>query len=144
MNIVGIPLAKKLSENAKIPTRGSQHAAGFDLYSAENLSINPGCRSVVKTNISLEIPEGYYGRIAPRSGLSVKNGVLIGGGVIDSDFRGDVGAILFNLGSEVFNVKVGDRIAQIVFEKHYFSQLWEADELQESNRGENGWGSTGK
>ena len=87
---------KKLSENAIVPTRGSSGAAGYDLYSTEDYILKPGERKLFKTNISVKIPDGYYGRLAPRSGLAFKHGIDVLAGVIDSDYLGDIGVILLN------------------------------------------------
>ncbi len=87
---------KKLSENAIIPTQGTNFAAGYDLYAAEDALVVCGSRKLIKTNISMEITPGYYGRIAPRSGLAYKSGIDVLAGVIDSDYRGDIGVILYN------------------------------------------------
>lgn len=135
---------KKLSDQAKIPTQGSKYAAGYDLYAAEEVLVNTMGRKLVKTNISISIPEGYYGRIAPRSGLAYKNGIDVLAGVIDSDYRGDIGVILFNSDHNLdFQVNVGDRIAQIIIEKCH-SVNWETVEnLESSVRSEKGFGSSG-
>jgi dUTP pyrophosphatase len=135
---------KKLSDQAKIPTQGSKYAAGYDLYAAEEVLVNTMGRKLVKTNISISIPEGYYGRIAPRSGLAYKNGIDVLAGVIDSDYRGDIGVILFNSDHNLdFPVNVGDRIAQIIIEKCH-SVNWETVEnLEASVRSEKGFGSSG-
>lgn len=135
---------KKLSDQAKIPTQGSKYAAGYDLYAAEEVLVNTMGRKLVKTNISISIPEGYYGRIAPRSGLAYKNGIDVLAGVIDSDYRGDIGVILFNSDHNLdFQVNVGDRIAQIIIEKCH-SVNWETVEnLETSVRSEKGFGSSG-
>ena len=135
---------KKLSDQAKIPTQGSKYAAGYDLYAAEEVLVNTMGRKLVKTNISISIPEGYYGRIAPRSGLAYKNGIDVLAGVIDSDYRGDIGVILFNTDHNLdFQVNVGDRIAQIIIEKCH-SVNWETVEnLEASVRSEKGFGSSG-
>jgi dUTP pyrophosphatase len=93
----------------------------------------------------MEIPDGYYGRIAPRSGWALKYGIDTLAGVIDSDYRGEVGVILYNTDKEIpFNIKMGDRIAQIVFEKYYTFQIQETEILEFSKRGTGGFGSTGK
>ncbi len=135
---------KKLSDQAKIPTQGSKYAAGYDLYAAEEVLVNTMGRKLVKTNISISIPEGYYGRIAPRSGLAYKNGIDVLAGVIDSDYRGDIGVILFNTDHNLdFEVNVGDRIAQIIIEKCH-SANWETVEtLDATVRSEGGFGSSG-
>jgi dUTP pyrophosphatase len=135
---------KKLSDKAKIPTQGSKYAAGYDLYAAEEVLVNTMGRKLVKTNISISIPEGYYGRIAPRSGLAYKNGIDVLAGVIDSDYRGDIGVILLNTDHNLdFEVNVGDRIAQIIIEKCH-SVNWETVEtLDATVRSEGGFGSSG-
>jgi dUTP pyrophosphatase len=135
---------KKLSDKAKIPSQGSKYAAGYDLYAAEEVLVNTTGRKLVKTNISIAIPEGYYGRIAPRSGLAYKNGIDVLAGVIDSDYRGDIGVILLNTDHNLdFEVNVGDRIAQIIIEKCH-SVNWETVEtLDATVRSEGGFGSSG-
>ena len=135
---------KKLSDKAKTPSQASKSAAGYDLYAAEEVLVNTMGRKLVKTNISISIPEGYYGRIAPRSGLAYKNGIDVLAGVIDSDYRGDIGVILFNTDHNLdFLVNVGDRIAQIIIEKCH-SVNWEPVETLDSTvRSEGGFGSSG-
>jgi dUTP pyrophosphatase len=135
---------KKLSDQAKIPTQGSKYAAGYDLYAAEEVLVNTMGRKLVKTNISISIPEGYYGRIAPRSGLAYKNGIDVLAGVIDSDYRGDIGVILFNSDHNLdFQVNVGDRIAQIIIEKCHSVNWDTVENLEASVRSEKGFGSSG-
>lgn len=145
---------KKLSDNAIIPTRGSEGAAGYDLYSTENVDLYPSERYLFKTDISMVIPEGYYGKIAPRSGLAFKNGISVLGGIIDQDYRGNIGVILLNTqmidldnedGYSAIPVKItkNQRIAQIIFEKYYTAEFEEVDNLEDSSRGQNGYGSTG-
>jgi dUTP pyrophosphatase len=135
---------KKLSENATIPTQGTSFAAGYDLYAAEDAVVVCGTRKLIKTNISMEITPGYYGRIAPRSGLAYKNGIDVLAGVIDSDYRGDIGVILYNTDANIdFNVKKGDRIAQIIFEACYIATLNNVENLDNTLRQAGGFGSTG-
>ena len=135
---------KKLSENATIPTQGSAFAAGYDLYAAEDSVVVCGSRKLIKTNISMEITPGYYGRIAPRSGLAYKNGIDVLAGVIDSDYRGDIGVILYNTDSNIdFSVKKGDRIAQIIFEACHSALFMESEKLDNTLREAGGFGSTG-
>ncbi len=135
---------KKLSENATIPTQGTSFAAGYDLYAAEDAVVVCGTRKLIKTNISMEITPGYYGRIAPRSGLAYKNGIDVLAGVIDSDYRGDIGVILHNTDKNIdFTVKKGDRIAQIIFEACYTATLNNVDNLDNTLRQAGGFGSTG-
>ena len=135
---------KRLSENATIPTQGTSFAAGYDLYAAEDATIVCGTRKLVKTNISMEITPGYYGRIAPRSGLAYKSGIDVLAGVIDSDYRGDIGVILYNTDKNIdFVVKKGDRIAQIIFEACYTATLNNVENLDNTLRQGGGFGSTG-
>jgi dUTP pyrophosphatase len=135
---------KKLSDKAMIPTPGSIHAAGLDLCAAIDCQIPPhGGRALVSTDLSIACPVGTYGRIAPRSGLANKYGIDVGAGVIDADYRGPVGVILFNFGSEVFDVKVGDRIAQLILEQIVLPEIEIVDTLDDTVRGSDGFGSTG-
>mmetsp|Transcript_38904 Transcript_38904/g.81769 ORF Transcript_38904/g.81769 Transcript_38904/m.81769 type:complete len:181 (-) Transcript_38904:199-741(-) len=134
---------KFLSEHAKMPTRGSPQSAGFDLSSAENTVVPAGGRAVVKTDLSIACPEGTYARIAPRSGLAVKKMIDCGAGVVDADYRGNVGVVLFNFGPTDFTVQVGDRIAQLILERISMVPAVKVEELTETQRGEGGFGSTG-
>ena len=113
-----IPLQiKLLSPTARPPTRGSSFAAGYDLYASRAHTIPAWGRALVETDISIAVPEGTYGRVAPRSGLASKHGIDVGAGVIDADYRGPVKVLLFNLGGEAFEVGVGERVAQLVLER---------------------------
>ena len=136
---------KRLSEKATLPTRGSPLSAGYDLASAEEKVIAPGQRAVVKTDLSIACPEGTYARIAPRSGLTVKKGIHVGAGVVDADYRGPVGVVLFNLGQEDFSIQVGDRIAQMILEEIKMVPVVDVGEsdLDATERGSGGFGSTG-
>lgn len=138
-----------LSEKYR-PTRGSAQAAGFDLCACINdefIVIRPGERVLIKTGVRVAIPSGRYGRIAPRSGLAYKNGIDVLAGVIDSDYRGDVGVILLNTGHTEFAIKDGDRIAQLIIEKIDMSDFEVVESVKDilpSARGEGGFGSTGQ
>jgi deoxyuridine 5'-triphosphate nucleotidohydrolase len=135
---------KKLSEDATLPTKGSVLSAGFDLSASRPATIPPGGRGIVHTDLSIACPPGTYARIAPRSGLAVKKGIDCGAGVIDADYRGPLGVVLFNLDSEnVFEVKKGDRIAQLILEKISYAGLEEVEDLDATDRGASGFGSTG-
>lgn len=134
----------KLSDNAYTPTRGSQYAAGYDLYSAYDYIIPPKGKLLCMTDLVIAVPQGSYGRIAPRSGLAVKNFIDVGAGVVDQDYRGNVGVVLFNFGDEDFHVKKGDRIAQLICEKIFYPEIEEVVELDTTKRGTNGFGSSGK
>ena len=134
---------KKLSVWGKIPTQNKRFDAGYDLYSAENGSLGPKERMLFKTNISLSIPDGYYGRIADRSGNAYKVGTHVMGGVIDSTYRGDIGVILYNTTDTTILIGSGERIAQIIIEKCHDVDFIEVDELNQTDRGLNGFGSSG-
>mmetsp|Transcript_25267 Transcript_25267/g.38798 ORF Transcript_25267/g.38798 Transcript_25267/m.38798 type:complete len:195 (+) Transcript_25267:211-795(+) len=136
-------LVKRLSTNAVIPTRGSDLSAGYDLSAAKAMTIAPGDRAVVPTDLSIACPAGTYGRVAPRSGLTVKKGIHVGAGVIDADYRGAVGVVLFNLGKEDFEIQPGDRIAQLVLEQVLMVPVVEVEDLDKTVRGSGGFGSTG-
>nr|XP_044988826.1 deoxyuridine 5'-triphosphate nucleotidohydrolase, mitochondrial-like [Jaculus jaculus] len=133
-----------LSEHATAPTRGSARAAGCDLYSAYDYTVPPMEKAIVKTDIQIAVPPGCYGRVAPRSGLAVKHFIDVGAGVIDEDYRGNVGVVLFNFGKEKFEVKQGDRIAQLICERIFYPEIEEVQVLNDTERGLGGFGSTGK
>ena len=134
----------KLDKRAKLPVLGSINAAGYDLHALNPITIGARGKALVSTGLAFAIPEGNYGRVAPRSGLAVKNFIDVGAGVIDADYRGEVKVLLFNLDpSADFEVKEGDRIAQLIIEKYTPTQLVEVTQLTETDRGEGGFGSTG-
>ncbi|KXN87943.1 Deoxyuridine 5'-triphosphate nucleotidohydrolase [Leucoagaricus sp. SymC.cos] len=143
-------LIKRHSERARLPTRGSPLAAGYDLYSNETIStsaerkvIPARGKALVDTQISIAVPAGTYGRVAPRSGLASKFMIDTGAGVIDADYRGTVFVLLFNLSDTNFQVEEGDRIAQLIIERIYSPDVLEVDDLDETLRGAGGFGSTG-
>ena len=130
---------------ARPPVKMSIGAAGYDLYAAENVFLRPGERACVGTGLQLGIPEGCYGRIAPRSGLSLKNGIHIGAGVVDRDFTGEVMVLLFNFGDAPFHVEIGERVAQIILEKIFEAgDAVEVPHLEVTKRDVHGFGSSGK
>jgi dUTP pyrophosphatase len=140
---------KKLHPDAIIPTKANPNDAGFDLYFSQegvNLySIRTQSRATLKTGIVMEIPEGYAGFIWDRSGLAAKSGIHRLAGVIDSDYRGEIMVCLFNTDRhDDYNVTRGERIAQIVIQEVPKVVLFEIDELSETERGEDGFGSSGK
>ena len=135
---------KKLSADAQLPTRGSDGAAGYDLQSIESCVVLPGKRAVVATGLSLELPHGVYGRIAPRSGLAVKHGIQVGAGVVDSDYRGEVKVVLFNHDSNPYLIKSGYRIAQLILERCETPEVEEIFDSSDTVRGQGGFGSTGQ
>lgn len=136
-------LIKKLSSRATTPTRGSPLSAGYDLYSAQDTVVPKRGKAVVETQLSIAVPEGTYGRVAPRSGLASKHSIDTGAGVIDADYRGEVKVLLYNFSDDDFSVKQGDRIAQLVLERIVMAPLIEVDDLDETARGSGGFGSTG-
>ena len=134
---------KKLAQDAILPQRQTPGSAGYDLcsYNDYELRTNPS-RVLVETKLAITVPEGTYGRIAPRSGLSCKH-IHVGAGVIDRDYTGEVKVLLYNLNDTTYNIKKGDRIAQLILEKIETTQVEEVDELSSSDRGAGGFGSTG-
>lgn len=130
---------KRLSNNARKPTKSSEKAAGFDLYSAYDYKVDARGKELVKTDLAFEIPDGCYGRIAPRSGLAWKYFIDVGAGVIDADFRGNLAVVVFNFGHHPFNIKAGDKIAQLICERIAYPELKEElDSLGETGRGGKG------
>ena len=134
---------KKLNEKAIIPTKGSTSAAGYDLYSSEEKIVPSRGKELIKTSISIAVPPGNYGRIAPRSGLAWKNFIDTGAGVIDCDYRGELMVLLFNHSENDFQVKYGDRVAQLIIEKITETKIEETEDLDSTSRGIGGFGSTG-
>ncbi|KAE8708616.1 Deoxyuridine 5'-triphosphate nucleotidohydrolase [Hibiscus syriacus] len=134
---------KRLSEKAVLPSRGSALAAGYDLSSATDTKVPARGKTLIPTDLSILVPEGTYGRVAPRSGLAWKHSIDVGAGVIDVDYRGPLGVILFNYSDVGFEVKVGDRIAQLIIEKIFTPDILEVEDLDATTRGTGGFGSTG-
>eukprot|EP00795_Rhopilema_esculentum_P003629 gene3629-14866_t len=137
-------MIKMLSDEAVLPTRGSFNAAGYDLYSAVDCLIPAKDKALVSTKIAITVPYGSYGRIAPRSGLAVKHFIDVGAGVIDRDYTGEVGVLLFNFSDKAYQVSKKERIAQLVIEKIFTPELKVVDELPKSDRGGTGYGASGK
>ena len=135
---------KKLREGASLPGRASASAAGADLACVEPVTLSPGERRLIPTGLIFEIPPGYYGRVAPRSGLAVRHGIDILAGVIDADFRGECQVVLINLGREPVSFQAGERIAQLIIERAAPCDYAWADELSETGRADGGFGSTGQ
>lgn len=134
---------QKIEEKATIPTRATKGSAGFDFYSIEDKCIAPGLPTLIKTGIRCAIPEGYVGIIKARSGLAFRAGIDVMAGVIDSDYRGEVGVILTSVEDSVY-IKAGDAVAQMVVVPFLRDsvQLLMEESLDETERGENGYGST--
>ena len=139
---------KLLSSNAKMPTRGSEEAAGLDLYAANDsvISIQPHETVMIPTDIAIEIPRGTFGGIFARSGLASKRGLRPANcvGVIDSDYRGNVIVALHNDSDEARTIEVGERIAQLIIIPYMMVEIKEVEELSDTARGDNGFGSSGK
>ena len=134
---------KKLEPDAIAPTKGTPGSAGYDLYAYSAGCILPRSRVMVDTKISMEIPEGYSGLIWPRSGLSVKNGIETGAGVVDADYRNEVKVVLHNHSDTVFKYKKGMRIAQILITPVLSPKVEIIEKHTETKRGTGGFGSTG-
>lgn len=138
---------KKLRENAILPAYMTEHAAGMDLHAALDgpLLIRPGARVLVPTGLALEIPVGYEGQVRPRSGLALKKGISLPNspGTIDADYRGELGVIVINLGSEPVTFETGDRIAQLVIAPVERVSLLEVLDLEATLRSDGGFGHTG-
>ena len=128
---------------ANLPTKSHPSDAGWDLYSVEKLDLQPGKRHSVYTGIAFEIPKGHVGLIWPRSGMSVKKGIDVLAGVVDSGYRGEIKVCLLNTGDEPCIINKGDRIAQILFQEVPEFDLEIVKEFSKSDRGEGGFGSTG-
>ena len=134
---------KRLDPKATLPTRGSSHAAGLDIFSIEDVVIEPKQRALVSTGIAVAIPAGYYGRVAPRSGLATQKGLDVLAGVIDCDYRGEVRCLLYNSGDEAIHLPAPSKICQLIIEKIITpSAVW-TDEISNTDRGSGGFGSTG-
>lgn len=131
-----------------LPHYATEGSAGMDIRAAlkETEILNPGDIKLISTNLSVEIPVGYEIQVRPRSGLAAKHGIgiLNSPGTIDSDYRGEIKVILFNFSKEPFEIKSGERIAQLVIAKVYKAEVEESSELEETQRGEGGFGHTGK
>ena len=130
----------KEHENVRIDVNGETH------HLIESITINPGGRALIPTGLRVAIPEGYEIQVRPRSGLALKNGITLLNtpGTIDADYRGDIGVIVINHGTEPFTIIAGDRIGQIVLNKVERIEWKEVDNLPDTIRGEGGFGSTGK
>ena len=134
----------KLSEDALSPTRGSPKSAGFDLRSPRSTIIPAKGKELILTNLQMELPRGCYGRIATRSGMALFHHISVGAGVIDEDYRGNIGVLLFNHSNTPFVIYRGDKIAQLICEKIYYPELKLVEKLDDTWRGTRGFGSTGQ
>lgn len=135
---------KKIVPEAKLPTRAKEGDAGLDLYSVESCVIAPMERRAVRTGIAMEIPMGQVGLIWDKSGLAAKKGLKTMGGVIDAGYRGEIQVVLANLGNETHAVVEGEKVAQLLVQKVELLPVEEVSDLSDSERGDGGFGSTGK
>lgn len=134
---------KRTHPNAVLPSRTYITDAGLDLSSVETLEIPPGEWKLIETGIAIALPLGGYGRIAPRSGLAAKNGIFVNGGVVDFGYTQSLKVILYNASKVPFQVVSGDRIAQLIVEQILLPTVVEVDELDDTDRGTKGFGSSG-
>lgn len=137
-------LMKKLHPDAKLPTYGSDGAIGLDLYALNDGFLVPMERRAVLTGVSAAIPDGWYGRVAPRSGTAIRGGIDVLAGVIDDDYRGDISVMLINLGDKPFTYQRHDRVGQLILERADKFKPLEVSALPATARGESGFGSTGR
>lgn len=133
-----------LNSNGKIPTKTNFNDAGFDLYSSIDTIIPSKQRKTVSTGIAIQMPDYFAGLIWPRSGLSVKHGIDVLAGVVDSGYRGEIMVCLYNTSDDHVSIQTGDRIAQIIFQEVPRVIMEVHESLGSSQRGENGFGSSGK
>lgn len=134
---------KQLDPRAALPKRGSALAAGLDVCSIEDVELGPKQRAIARTGLAVAIPPGFYGRIAPRSGLAAKNGLDVLAGVIDSDYRGEICCVLYNTSDEAIKLAAGSKICQLIVEHIITPDAAWANDLDETARGAGGFGSTG-
>ncbi len=144
MSLEMIVKFKRLDGTAKLPSYANPGDAGMDFYSAENSILQPNERKTIKTGVAMAIPDGYAGLIWDKSGLASKKGIKTMAGVIDSGYRGEVQIVLHNLGNEEFAVEKGMKIAQMLIQPIHQPRLEEVSELDSTERGSGGFGSTGK
>ncbi len=146
MNKIDIAV-KKLAADTLVPRYAHDGDAGVDLYSNGNFSVKPGERVLVPTGLKMAIPHGYEGQVRPKSGLALKHGITVLNtpGTVDAPYRGEVGVIVINHDPRaVYEIKKGEKIAQMVFNKVEYVSFIEVEELEATSRGEGGYGSTGK
>lgn len=134
----------KLDSNAKIPTRAHMTDAGLDLYSRDVVTIYPGNSHVFDTGVHIAFDAGTYGKVESKSGLNVNFGVVSCGGVIDEGYTGSIRVKLYNLGHEAYSFRAGDKIAQLVVMPYLVPKVELVGELEETDRSDRGFGSTGK
>src|SRR5687768_9558534 len=133
---------KQLDPRAVLPMRGSALAAGLDLCSIEDVELEPKQRAMVRTGLAVAIPPGFYGRVAPRSGLAAKSGLDVLAGVIDSDYRGEICCVLYNTGEQTLSLPAGSKICQLIVEQIITPDAVWTNDLDHTARGAGGFGST--
>lgn len=134
---------KRLDKSVEMPGYAYEHDAAFDLRSSHSDTIKPGEKKIIKTALQMAIPQGHVGLIWDRSGMAAKHSLHTLAGVIDSGYRGEVGVVIVNLGTEEFNIEKNMRIAQMLIQPVKTPEVVEVDDLEESERGEGGFGSSG-
>lgn len=134
---------KQLDDRAVLPTRGSAFSAGLDIYSIEDFVIGPRERAIARTGLAVAIPPGFYGRVAPRSGLAANHGLDVLAGVIDADYRGELCCVLYNTSDSAMTLAAGTKVCQLLIEKIITPKAAWVNDLDETARGAGGFGSTG-
>jgi len=134
---------KQLDDRAILPSRGSSSSAGLDITSIEEITLRPNERLLARTGLAVAIPEGYYARLAPRSGLASRHGLDILAGVVDADYRGEIGCIVYNTSNETVHLPAQTKICQLIIEKIITPAAEWSEDLSETDRGAGGFGSTG-
>jgi len=134
---------KKISEDSKVPSFANEGDAGMDLYASEDMEVARGEIKAVPTGVKMELPKGYVALIWDKSGIALKSGIKTMGGVLDSGYRGEIKVIVTNLSDEVFEVKKGDKVAQMLIQKVESPEVEITEDLSDSERGDGGFGSTG-
>ncbi len=142
-DMITLPV-KKVYEDAKVPTFAHPGDAGMDLYAREVITVKAGERAVVGTGIAMAIPEGYVGLIWDKSGIAIKNGLKVLGGVIDAGYRGEIMVGIINLSQDDYIFEAGHKVAQIIIQERIQPEVIEITDLDATSRGEGGFGSTGK
>jgi dUTP pyrophosphatase len=137
---------KKLHPDAVLPhyAHGPEEDAGMDLRSVERMVLSPGAAQGVPTGIAIELPAGYEAQVRPRSGMALKHSITVNFGTIDPGYRGEIRVVMFNLSAGDYVIEKGDRIAQLIVARYEPVEWEEGDELGESQRGEGGFGSSGR
>jgi dUTP pyrophosphatase len=137
---------KKVHEDARIPFKAHLSDAGFDLFSVSQAILKPGQRALIKTGVAIALPEGYEAQVRPRSGMALKHGITVlnAPGTIDEEYRGELGVVLINHGDKDFAVVPGDKIAQLILSKVEHLGIAVVEELSDTERGGQGFGSTGR